>query len=160
MAAAAGARVIATVSSPEKAAHSTAEETVNYHETDVADAVLEMTGGAGVDRIVEVDFGANQAAALRLVKPGGVIAAYASAAVMEPVLQFYPFMFRNITLRMLIVYQLDPDTHARGEAALTHWLEAGMLTHAVVSGGGLDDIAAAHDRVAAGDKLGTVVLEV
>ncbi|MCT4682237.1 MAG: NADPH:quinone reductase [Roseicyclus sp.] len=87
MARAAGARVIATVSSAEKGAHSTAEEWVNYRETDVADAVMEMTGGAGVDRIVEVDFGANQATSLALVKPGGVIASYASAAEMVPRLE-------------------------------------------------------------------------
>jgi NADPH2:quinone reductase len=42
---------------------------------------------------------------------------------------------------------------------VTEWLEAGALTHAVVPGGGLADCAAAHDLVARGDKLGTVVLD-
>lgn len=153
-----GARVITTVSSEEKAGHSTAGEWVNYRDTDVAEAVLEMTGGAGVDRIVEVDFGANQAASLALIRPGGVIASYASASRMEPVLSFYPFMFKDVTLRMLIVYQIAPETQARGAAVLEHWLETGALSHAVVPGGGLADAAAAHDRVMAGDKLGTVVL--
>lgn len=160
MAALGGARVITTVSSPEKGAHSTAAEWVNYRETDAAEAVLELTAGAGVDRIVEVDFAANQAASLALIKPGGTIAAYASASAMEPVLHFYPFMFRNVTLQMLIVYQLDPATHARGEAQLTAWLAAGALRHAVVPGGALADTAAAHETVEAGQKLGTVVLEV
>ena len=45
-----------------------------------------------------------------------------------------------------------------GEVLLTAMLEDGALDHAVVHGGGLDDIAAAHDMVAAGEKLGTVVL--
>lgn len=160
MARAAGARVIATVSSAEKGAHSTAEEWVNYRETDVADAVMEMTGGAGVDRIVEVDFGANQATSLALVKPGGVIASYASAAEMVPRLEFYPFMFKNVRLHMLIVYQLTGGLRREGERQLTAWLEAGMLSHAVVPGGGLADCAAAHDLVASGDKLGTVVLDI
>ncbi|MBF9060829.1 zinc-binding dehydrogenase [Rhodobacterales bacterium HKCCSP123] len=160
MARAAGARVIATVSSAEKAAHSTAEEWVNYRETDVAGAVMEMTGGAGVDRIVEVDFGANQATSLALVKPGGVIASYASAAEMVPRLEFYPFMFKNVRLHMLIVYQLTGGLRREGERQLTAWLEAGMLSHAVVPGGGLADCAAAHDLVAASDKLGTVVLDI
>ena len=155
-----GARVITTVSSPEKAAHSTADEVVNYREQDVAETVLEMTGGAGVDRIVDVDFGANQAASLSLIKAGGVIASYASAAQMKPELDFYGFMFKNVTLRMLIVYQLDAATHARGAAQVIEWLADGALSHAVVPGGGLDDIAAAHDRVAEGAKLGTVVLDI
>lgn len=160
MARLAGARVIATVSSEEKGRHSTADEWVNYRETDVAEAVMEMTGGGGVDRIVEVDFGANQAASLPLIRPGGVIASYASAAVMEPTLAFYPFMFKDVTLRMLIVYQIAEPEQARGAAALSAWLDAGALTHAVVPGGGLAEAAAAHDRVMAGDKLGTVVLTV
>ncbi len=119
-----GARVIATVSSEAKGRHSTAEEWINYTTTDVASAVMELTGGAGVDRIVEVDFGANQAVDLALVKPGGVIAAYASAAEMVPRLEFYPFMFKNARLHMLIVYQLAGETRRAGERQLTDWLEA------------------------------------
>ena len=154
-----GARVITTVSSAEKAAHSMAEETINYREGDVEAQVMDMTDGAGVDRIVDVDFGANQATSLPIIKPGGVIASYASAADMTPTLQFYGFMFKNVTLRMLIVYQLDSVARRKGEAQLTRWLEAGALQHAVVRCGGLDDIAAAQDTVAAGAKLGTVVLD-
>ncbi|MDG4649103.1 NADPH:quinone reductase [Roseibacterium sp. SDUM158017] len=159
MARAAGARVIATVSSEEKARHSTADEWVNYRDADVAEAVMEMTQGAGVDRIVEVDFGANQAVDLALVKPGGTIAAYASAAEMVPRLEFYPFMFKNVRLHMLIVYQLAGRMRRAGERQLAEWLEAGALSHAVVPGGGLADCAAAHDLVASGGKLGTVVLD-
>ncbi|MCV2874035.1 NADPH:quinone reductase [Defluviimonas sp. WL0050] len=155
-----GARVITTVSSAEKAAHSTAAEWINYRDTDVVQAVKDMTRGEGVDRIVEVDFAAGQAAAIALLKPGGVIATYASASEMQPRLDFYPLMFRNITLRMILVYLLDPETRRQGEAQLTEWLEAGALSHAVVPGGGLADCAAAHLMVEAGNKLGTVVLEV
>jgi NADPH:quinone reductase len=160
MARAAGARVIATVSSARKAAHSTAEQWVNYRDTDVVGAVMEITGGAGVDRIVDVDFAANQAASLALIKPGGTIAAYASASDMAPQLSFYPFMFKNVRLHMLIVYQLAGALRRAGERQVTDWLEAGVLSHAVVPGGGLADCAAAHDLVASGDKLGTVVLDI
>lgn len=154
-----GARVITTVSSEEKAKHSTASEWINRRNTDVIPTVMEMTNGAGVDRIVEVDFGANQADALALIKPGGTIATYASAGVMQPVLEFYPFMFKNITLRMLIVYLLSPEVRRRGEAQLSKWLSADLLTHASIPCGSLDDIANAHDLVASGSKLGTAVLE-
>ena len=158
MAALGGARVITTVSSEAKAAHADVEDWVNYREVDVAGAVMDLTGGAGVDRIVEVDFAANQAASLEVIRPGGVIASYASASVMEPSLSFYPFMFKDVTLRMLIVYQIALADHDRGTAALTHWLEADALRHAVVPGGGLAEGAAAHALVEQGEKLGTVVL--
>ncbi|MDA8586783.1 NADPH:quinone reductase [Rhodobacteraceae bacterium] len=160
MAALAGAEVITTVSSEAKAVHSGAETWVNYREDHVVEAVMEFTSGQGVDRIVEVDFGANQATSLEVIKPGGVIAAYASAASMSPELSFYPFMFKDVTLRMLIVYQIAVEAQAKGSRALEDWLEAGKLTHAVVPGGRLTDGAASHDLVAAGNKLGTVVIEV
>ena len=160
MARLAGARVITTVSSAKKGAHSTAETWINYQETDVVEAVMDLTDGQGVDRIIEVDFGANQSDALALLKPGGTIASYASASDMTPQLSFYPFMFKNITLRMLIVYLLDPKTRRRGEEQLTTWLEAGQLSHAVVRGGGLDDAVTAHETVETAAKLGTVVLSI
>ena len=160
MAALGGARVITTVSSDAKAAHAGAEAWIDYRASDVAEAVLELTNGAGVDRVVDVDFAANQAVTLEIVKPGGVVAAYASASEMAPQLSFYPFMFKNVTLRMLIAYLISPEDHARGSAALARWLEEGALSHAVVPGGGLEDGAAAHDLVASGDKLGTVVLRI
>lgn len=160
MAALGGARVITTVSSAEKAAHSTCHEWINYRDTDVSEAILDLTGGDGVDRIVEVDFAAGQDTALRALKPGGVIASYASASEMAPTLQFYPLMFRNITLRMLIVYLLDARTRRKGEAQITKWLEAGALSHAPVILKGLDQAAVAHDLVASGGKLGTVVVTI
>ena len=160
MAALGGARVITTVSSDEKAAHSGASEWINYRTQDVTQAVMDLTDGAGVDRIVEVDFAANQPAALALIRPGGTIASYASASQMKPELDFYGFMFKNIRLHMLIVYQLDATARRRGEAQLGTWLDQGALSHAVVPAGGLDDAVAAHEMVEAGQKLGTVVLEV
>jgi NADPH2:quinone reductase len=155
-----GARVIATVSSEAKAKHSTCETCVNYLGGQASEAILDLTGGAGVDRIVEVDFGGNQAQSLNVLKPGGVIAAYASAARPAPELAFYPLMFRNVTLRMLIVYLMDGATRARAKAQLNDWLRDGRMSHAAVPAGGLDDIVAAHRLVEAGAKLGTVVLDV
>ena len=154
-----GARVIATVSSAEKGRHSTAPDWVNYRKSDVADAVLDLTDGRGVDRIVDVDFGANQETSLRLIREGGVIAAYASAGEMTPSLAFYPLMFRSVTLQMPLAYLIPDALRRRGEAQLAEWLAAGVLSHAVVPAGTLADLAAAHDRVATGDKRGTIVAE-
>ena len=159
MAALAGANVITTISSDQKAQHSTAEHSITYRSEDVAARVAEITKGERVDRIVEVDFAANQDTTLNVIKSGGVIASYASASQMTPELAFYPLMFRNITLRMLIAYLIPSEVHARGAVQLAKWLEAGALSHAVVPGGGLDDAVQAHQMVEAGEKLGTVVLE-
>jgi len=161
MARLAGATVITTVSGPEKAAHAgPADHVLNYREEDVASRVMEITDGRGVDRIVEVDFGANIAVSEQIIAERGTIAAYASAAEMTPSIPFYPLMFRNSRLWMLIVYLLDPAMRRRGEAQLTEWLQQGALSHAVAETFPLAETAAAHRAVEAGEKLGSVVVEI
>ena len=156
----AGATVITTVSSAEKGSHAgAADHVLNYREEQVAPRVMELTGGRGVDRIVEVDFGANQSVSQAVIAEGGTIAAYASASEMQPTLAFYPLMFRNVTLRMMLVYLLDAERRRRAEADLARWLEAGALSHAVAATFPLDRTADAHAMVEAGRKLGTVVVE-
>jgi len=76
-----GATVIATVSSDEKAQEARivgADHIVNYRTQDVAEEIKRLTGGAGVDRIVEVDFGGNLPVSLQIIKLHGVIAGYAT----------------------------------------------------------------------------------
>lgn len=161
MARIAGAEVITTVSGPRKASHArAAHHVINYREEDVAARVMEITAGRGVERIVEVDFGANLPVTERVIAERGTVAAYASPGVMAPSLPFYPLMFRNTRLWMLIVYLLDPAMRRRGEAELTTWLEQGALSHAVAMTFPLAETASAHRAVEAGDKLGTVVLEI
>jgi len=154
-----GAEVITTVSSPEKAAHAgPADHVINYREEDVAERVLEITGGRGAERIVEVEFGGNLAATERMIAESGTIAAYASAGDRTPALPFYPLMFRNTRLHMLLVYLLDAASRRRGEAQLTAWLEAGALSHAVAETYPLAETAAAHRAVERGNKLGSVAV--
>ncbi len=69
-----GAKVIATTSTPEKAARALelgADEVINYNEEDITERARELTGGAGVDAVVDhvgADFFAKAFNALR---PGG-----------------------------------------------------------------------------------------
>lgn len=158
-----GATVIATVSNPEKAAYAKtagAHHIVNYREDDVAEAVLALTGGRGVDRIVDLEFGANLAASARMIRPNGVIATYGSAQVPQPALPFYELLFKDVTLRMVLVYRLTPAARAAAVNGLTRLMESGVLTHSVAERYPLADIAAAHERVERGDKLGSVVVDV
>jgi len=67
----AGATVIATVSSETKAARARAggaDHVINYRTEDVAARVRDITGGEGVDHVVDVDFGGNLTATLRCVR--------------------------------------------------------------------------------------------
>jgi len=63
---------------------------------DVTARVRALTRGAGVDHIVEVDFGANIQVSAKILKPNGTLAAYASSAVPEPAIPYYPLMMNGI----------------------------------------------------------------
>lgn len=74
---AAGARVIATTSSPEKAKlleKLGADHIINYRETtNWGEKARELTGGTGVDHVVEVSGPTSMAQSLKAIRMGGVI---------------------------------------------------------------------------------------
>jgi NADPH:quinone reductase len=159
MAKLAGAQVLTTVSSELKAAYARAagaDFVLNYKEPGLVERIMDATGG--VDRIVELEFGANLGVSEKIIKPGGVIAAYGSSAVMEPVLPFYPLMFKNVTLRMLLVYLLSDAVRNKTLAGLTDMLKTGDLSHAIAHTFDFSQAVAAHEMVESGNKMGSVVV--
>jgi hypothetical protein len=83
--------------------------------------------GEGVDRVVDVDFGANlDATRLSLSAKGESSPPTPRWAFPNPTLPFYSFMFRNVTLKMLLIYLLDDkDPPARGVAAINRMARHG-----------------------------------
>jgi len=69
-----GARVIATTSTPEKAAKAIqlgADDVINYKEEDIVERVRDLTGGAGVDAVVDHVGADFFSAAFNALRPGG-----------------------------------------------------------------------------------------
>ncbi len=158
-----GARVIATVSSEEKAAHVAAtgvEDILFRHSEDIAERVMQLTGGEGVDRIVEVDFGANLDATRRILKPAAVIAAYSSTAVPEPTLPYYAFAFRGATLRFIQGFLLSPDVIEAAIALIDDLSARDHLQVAIAARMPLERIAEAHRLVESGAAIGNVVVDI
>jgi NADPH:quinone reductase len=158
-----GARVITTVSGERKAEHARTagpDAIVNYKSRDAAAQILAANDGQGVDRIVEVEFGGNLAVSAEVIRPHGVIAAYGSAGVPEPVLPFYPLMFRSVTLHMFLVYLLEGAVRQALIDGISEALTSGELVHAVGRTFPLAETAAAHRAVESGEVLGNVVVEV
>ncbi|XBQ15656.1 MAG: NADPH:quinone reductase [Oceanicaulis sp.] len=156
------ARVITTVSSPEKAEAAWtagADEVIDYTAQDVVEAVRAATDGQGVDHVVEVEFGGNLRASAEILKPHGSIAAYGSEAERTPELDFYPLMFRNASIHTVFVYQLTLERRARAAFEITRALKDGALTPLIDRTYALEDCVSAHERVEDG-KIGSVVVEV
>ena len=158
-----GARVIATVSNPAKAAVATAagaHDVIDYRTQNVAEAVRAITGGAGVDRVIEVEFGGNLPVTVEIMRPGCVIATYGSMAVPTPELPFYPLMFANVTVRMVLVYLLAQQDRARAIDRLAAALADGALRPRIALRVPLADTAVAHGAVESGDPIGNVVIDI
>lgn len=143
----AGARVIATAGSRAGAAlarEAGAAVVLDRHRDDVVEAVRDLTSGAGVARIVEVDFGANIAADAQMIAENGVIASYSSTSVPEPQLPYYPLAYKGVTVRYVQAYILPQAARAEGLAAITAHLAAGRLGHSPLKTFPLAETAAAH----------------
>jgi len=156
------AQVIATVSSDEKAVlakEAGADAVLNYRTEDLVPAVLDLTGGVGVDRIIEVDFGANAAKDIAMLKAEGDIVAYGSGAP-EIAVPFVPSILKNIRLRFFIVYNLSAADRAAALDGVTALLEDGALKHNIAARLPLDHIAEAHELVESGKAIGNIVLSV
>jgi NADPH2:quinone reductase len=156
------AKLIATVGSEAKAKlarEAGADTVIDYKREDVAARVLEATGGAGVDRIVEVDIAANAAIDAACVRPGGQWVVYGSGQGKFE-LEFFPMIAKNIDARFFIVYNLDPEQRARAINTLHRLLAKGVVQHNVTHRLPLAEIARAHDIVGDGSAGGNVVLEI
>jgi NADPH2:quinone reductase len=154
------ARVITSVSTESKAAlarEAGADDVVLYKDEPLAQGVLALTGGRGVDRVIELDLAANAAANLELLKPGGECVVYGSGAP-QVQLPFFPLIAKNLQLKFFIVYHLAPADRERAVATLTRLLARGALRHNIAERLPLAEIARAHELVERGEAVGNVVL--
>jgi NADPH:quinone reductase len=146
----AGARVITTVSSHEKAVlaeKAGADLVVKYTMTDAAAKVRAFA--PAVDRVIEVALGANLAFDLAVSRVGTTIVTYAAEAA-DPVLPVRACMTANVMIRFMLLYTVPAAALERAAADITAALAAGDLTGLPVHKFSLDSIAAAHEAAEAG----------
>lgn len=157
-----GAKVIATVSSEAKAEQARlagADLTIDYKTEDVVAKVMAFTGGKGVNRVVDVDFGGNIATTLKLMAVNSTIAVYATNGNRNPLVPMREMMERCITLRSLVLFALPPALLRAAQADISTWLAAGPRIHNIAGRYPLPETAQAHLAVEKGDKLGTVIVD-
>jgi NADPH2:quinone reductase len=158
----AGATVIATVSSAEKAERAReggADHVIDYRREDVLARVLEITGGAGVDHVVDVDFGGNMAATLGAVRANGSIAVYASNGDRTPAVPIRELMQKNVALHSMSLPGSPHVARQRAQSDIARFVAVPGRVLSVAARFPLFETAAAHLAVERGDKVGTVVVE-
>ena len=146
----AGARVITTVSGPQKAelaAKAGADLVVNYREPDAADQISAFAGPGGVDHVVELALGANLQLNLAVIrKPEGRIVIYA-AEPGDPVLPVRACMNANVLVRFVLLYSVPPAVIDQAAQDITRAIGDGALTELPVTRFPLDEIVAAQNAV-------------
>jgi NADPH2:quinone reductase len=149
----AGARVITTVSGPQKAelaAKAGADLVVNYREPNAADRIGSFAGAGGVDHVVELALGANLQLDLAVVaRPDARIVCYAAEAT-DPVIPVRACMNANVILRFVLLYGVPLEALEQAAQDITAALADGALTELPTTKFRLDEVAAAHDAVEAG----------
>lgn len=151
-----GAKVIATSSNDEKLAKAKllgADETINYRLTpDWDKAVLEMTGGIGVDHVVEVGGVGTLARSVKAVRTGGHIAligALETAGEFDPI----PVFMKAIRLQGIFV-----GSRAMFEAMNAKIAETNL--HPVIDRTfAFDEVREALSYMASGSHFGKIVVK-
>lgn len=155
-----GATVIATISSPEKAALAKtggAAHVINYKSEDVGARVKEITGGKGVDRIIDMDITANAKLIPAVLRPRGTVVIYGIGGA-EATIPAQYCLTSQIQLKFFLVYDLDDAAREAGLKGIGDMLKAGTLKHTVAATYPLDQIVAAHQAVESGKIMGNVVI--
>lgn len=161
------ATVIATVSRPQQAELAQAAgagHIINYKSEDVVTRIKEITkaeDGRGIDRIVDVNFGANLPITSAVLRPNGVVTSYASRGPDDrPALPFYSLMLNNVTIRTVLVYTMPQEAKQVAIRDITAALEAGALHHNIARRFPLSEVAAAHEVQDGGEMIGKAIIEI
>ena len=157
----AGAEVIATASNDadrDTCLALGASAVVNHREPDWGKQVLIASQGKKVDRVIDVEFGANLPQILNCIATSGVVATYSSTQVKQPSLPFIDMMFMDLTLRMILVYAMPESAKVQAIEAITEALQAGKLQHRIAHKVTLDQIAKGHKLVEQGGFGGCVIV--
>ena len=162
IAADAGATVIATISSEEKASIARtagAHVVVNRHSEDIAQSIMKATNGSGVDHIVDVDFGANWQINAASIAENGSIAAYSAPSAPRFEIAYYAFAARAVRLRFVQVYLLPSIERAATIDGLTDLIGRRRLPIRIGAAFTLDQIAHAHTLQEDGAVIGNIVID-
>lgn len=156
----AGATVLTTISSPEKAKiarEAGADHTIDYKRENVGERVMEITGKKGVDAVIEMDLAANAKLIPAVLRPKGSVIVYGTSP--EAALPAAFCLVNSIQLKFFLVYELDAQERERTVSAITRALTQGSLVNRVGPTFPLADTAAAHEAVEAG-SIGNVLIAI
>lgn len=162
IAASRGLRVIGTASAArtDTARAAGAADVIDYKSEDVAAKVAALTDGRGVDAIIDMDLSSTAPLLAKgVLAPHGTLVCYGSNAMGDVPIPFRDLLFRGLSLRFFVVYELTAEDRRAALADLDAILQAGRLVTRIAAKFPLNAIVQAHEAVEQG-AAGNVVLEI
>jgi NADPH2:quinone reductase len=167
MARAFGHRVFATAGSAEKCAACErlgAERAVNYRTEDFVEVVKQLTGGRGVDVILDMVGGEYVPRELKCLATDGRLSIIAFLGGSKASLDMSDILYRRLTITGSTLRPRSIEYKAQVAAALRErvWplLEAGTLRPVIYQTFALDQAAAAHALMESSVHIGKILLQV
>jgi NADPH2:quinone reductase len=154
-----GARVVTTVSTPEKAEIARAagaDLVVSYRDADVVEQIQAFS--SGISRVVEVSLGANAAIDAAVVGRDAVVVSYSTDGG-DATVPARSALLRSTTYRYMLLYNLAPDVLAGAVSRVGAALRASALDLPPVQRFPLDRVAEAQEAQEAG-PVGRVLVDV
>lgn len=152
-----GARVIATSHTSEKRARLLAlgvAETIDYRDVPLwGERARVLSGGDGVDNVIEVGGQGTLEQSLRAVRPGGTVSLIGTLAPPTPV-SLLPVLLRNIRLQGIVAG--SKAMFARMNTAVERWKVQPVVDRVF----NFTDAPAAFEYFASGRHFGKVVIRV
>jgi len=162
-AAQAGATVIATASNDADRTtciDAGAHHVVNHRDDDFLAQIMAASGGEPVDRVVDVEFGANLPTTVEIIKVGGVIATYSSMQEPQPKIPFFQMMYKDLTIRTIIVYAMPEAAKKQAVEDTNKALSVDALQHRIAASLPLDEIVRSNEVIEQGSIRGAVILTI
>ncbi len=158
-----GARVIGTVGSEAKgviARENGCHHVINYRKEDVAERVLEITGGQKVDVVYDSVGKDTFTASVDVLRPRGLLVSFGNAS--GPVPPFAPLLLSQkgslfLTRPTLKDYYSEEDEFRQGCNAVFDAVLSGSVTVPVMQTLPLKDAARAHAQLEARETTGATV---
>ncbi len=161
----AGIRAIGATSSREKADFALAQgydDVILYSEEDVAERVRELTGGRGVDVVLESVAGDVFAESFDVLAPLGQIIWFGMAAG-EPTIdlgaKIRETAGRSLGVRFFVLYSVAPEDFASSMVELLGHVEAGRITPRIHATLPLTEAGKAHELLESKAVMGKVLLK-
>jgi NADPH2:quinone reductase len=151
-----GARVIATIRTPEKEAFVKslgADLVIKTESENFVERINAWTEGQGVDMVLDNLGGRFLSDSLKVLKPLGILVSMGMVTGMESTIEIFPFFFAQQQIRGSLMGDMDDLSWGLEQ------VRAGKIKPTLDKVYGLHEASDAHARLAEGAATGTIVLK-